>query len=59
VVFHFEAGVLDADDFDDDLDLDLREWGTTAIAMMWQKGEAPERLRRRWAKERGRGADEA
>jgi 16S rRNA (guanine(966)-N(2))-methyltransferase RsmD len=59
VFFHFEAGVLDADDFDDDLDLDLREWGSTAIAMMWQKGEAPERLQRRWAKDRGRGADEA
>jgi 16S rRNA (guanine966-N2)-methyltransferase len=57
VVFHFEVGVLDEDDFDDDLDLDLREWGTTAIAMMWRKGEAPERVRRRWEKERARAAE--
>ncbi|HEX5052256.1 MAG TPA: hypothetical protein VFZ65_10820, partial [Planctomycetota bacterium] len=56
VVFHFESGVLDEDDFDDDLDIDLREWGSTAIAMMWRKGEAPERLQRRWAKERARSA---
>jgi 16S rRNA G966 N2-methylase RsmD len=54
VVFHFEAGVLDEDDFDGDLDLDLREWGTTAIAMMWRLGEAPERVRRRREKERAR-----
>jgi 16S rRNA (guanine966-N2)-methyltransferase len=52
VVFHFEAGVLDEDDFDDDLDVDLREWGSTAIAMTWRRGEAPERLQRRWQKER-------
>lgn len=57
VVFHFEVGVLDEDDFDDDLDLDLREWGTTAIAMMWRKGEAPERLQRRWQKERAEASD--
>jgi 16S rRNA (guanine(966)-N(2))-methyltransferase RsmD len=54
VLFHFEAGVLDDDDFGDDLDVDLREWGTTAIALMWRAGEAPERLRRRKAKERDR-----
>lgn len=53
VLFHFEVGVLDADDFDEDLDLDLREWGSTAIAMLWRPGEAPEHLRRRWLKERG------
>lgn len=52
VVFHFAAGVLDADDFDGDLDIDLREWGSTAIALLWRRGEAPERLRRRWAKQR-------
>lgn len=57
VVFHFEAGVLDEDDFDDDLDLDLREWGSTAIAFLWRKGEAPERQQRRWAKERERAAE--
>jgi 16S rRNA (guanine966-N2)-methyltransferase len=54
VVFHFESGVLDEDDFDDDLDVDLREWGSTAIAMTWRRGEAPERLQRRWQKERAR-----
>lgn len=54
VLFHFEAGVLDDDDFGDDLDVDLREWGSTAIALMWRAGEAPERLRRRKAKERER-----
>jgi 16S rRNA (guanine966-N2)-methyltransferase len=54
VLFHFEVGVLDEDDFDDDVDLDLREWGTTAIALMWRKGEAPERVRRRQEKERAR-----
>lgn len=58
VVFHFETGLLDADDFDADLDLDLREWGDTAIALLWRKGEAPEHLQRRWAKERERAAGE-
>lgn len=57
VVFHFQAGLLDEDDFDDDLDLDLREWGSTAIAMLWRKTQAPERMQRRWAKERARGAE--
>lgn len=57
VLFHFEAGVLDDDDFDDDVDVDLREWGSTAIALMWRQGEAPERLQRRWQKERAREED--
>jgi len=57
VVFHFEVGVLDEDDFDDDLDLDLREWGSTAIAFLWRKGEAPERHQRRWQKERERASE--
>lgn len=57
VVFHFESGVLDEDDFDGDLDVDLREWGSTAIAFLWRKGEAPERVQRRWAKERAREAE--
>ncbi len=57
VVFHFETGVLDEDDFDGDLDLDLREWGSTAIAMLWRKAEAPERMQQRWAKERARAAE--
>ncbi len=55
VVFHFEAGVLDADDFDDDLTVDLRRWGGSAIAFLWRNGEAPERVLRR--RERV-GADE-
>lgn len=57
VVFHFEVGVLDEDDFDADLDLDLREWGSTAIALLWRKGEAPERQQRRWEKERARAEE--
>jgi hypothetical protein len=57
VVFHFEAGVLDEDDFDANLDLDLREWGSTAIAFLWRMSEAPERLQQRWAKERLRAED--
>lgn len=54
VLFHFEVGVLDEDDFDGDLEVDLREWGSTAIAMLWRRGEAPERLVRRRQKERAR-----
>jgi len=57
VVFHFAAGVLDEDDFDGDLDVDLREWGSTAIAMMWRAGEAPERVRRRQERQRERQDD--
>ncbi len=50
VVFHFEAGVLDEDDFDDDLTVDLREWGNSAIAFLWRAGEEPERVQRRQAR---------
>jgi 16S rRNA (guanine966-N2)-methyltransferase len=57
VLFHFETGVLDEDDFDDDVDVDLREWGSTAIAFMWRAGEAPEHVQRRWQKERARDGD--
>lgn len=57
VVFHFEAGVLDEDDFDNDLDVDLREWGSTAIAFLWRQGEAPSRVQRKKAKEEA-GAEE-
>ena len=57
VVFHFEAGVLDEDDFDENLDLDLREWGTTAIAFLWRKSEAPDRFQQRWEKERLRAEE--
>lgn len=57
VLFHFESGVLDEDDFDADLDLDLREWGSSVVAMLWRKGDAPESVRRRWAKERARSGE--
>jgi 16S rRNA G966 N2-methylase RsmD len=57
VLFHFERGVLDEDDFDDDLDVDLREWGTSVIAMLWRKGEAPASVHKRRAKERARSGD--
>ena len=50
VLFHFEAGVLDEDDFDPDVDVDLREWGSSVIAMMWRKGEAPAAVVRRRSK---------
>jgi 16S rRNA (guanine966-N2)-methyltransferase len=46
VVFHFEAGILDEDDFDADFETDLRIFGNTAIAFLWRAGEAPDRLRR-------------
>lgn len=55
LLFHFEAGVLDEDDFDDDVDVDLREWGSTAIALMWRRGEAPERMQRRWQRAKDGG----
>lgn len=57
VLFHFESGVLDEDDFDTDLDVDLREWGSSVIAMLWRKGEAPESLHKRRAKERARNGE--
>ena len=47
LVFHFEAGTIDQDDFDSDLVVDLREWGGSAIAFCWRIGEAPERVLRR------------
>jgi 16S rRNA (guanine966-N2)-methyltransferase len=47
LVFHFEAGALDEDDFDADLTVDLREWGSSAIAFLWRAGEAPSRVVRR------------
>jgi 16S rRNA G966 N2-methylase RsmD len=57
VIFHFETGALDNDDFDADLDVDLREWGRTAIAILWRSGEAPARVRRRAEKEQSRSAE--
>lgn len=47
VVFHFPEGMLAEDDFDADLDVDLREYGDSAIAFLWRAGDAPARLRRR------------
>lgn len=58
VVFHFAAGVLDEDDFDGDIEVDLREWGSTAIALLWRADEAPERVRRRLARRRERDGGE-
>lgn len=57
VLFHFERGVLDEDDFDSDLDVDLREWGTSVIAMLWRKGDAPASVHKRHAKERARSGE--
>ena len=57
VLFHFESGVLDEDDFDDDLDVDLREWGSSVIAMLWRQGQAPEVVHKRKAKEQAKGEE--
>lgn len=46
LVFHFETGVLDQDDFDADLGVDLREYGSSAIAFLYRAAEAPPRARR-------------
>ncbi len=56
VLFHFQRGVLDEDDFDGDLDVDLREWGTSVIAMMWREGQAPEVVHKRREKQRAKDA---
>lgn len=34
LVFHFPEGRLDRDDFDADLDVDLRVWGSSAVAIL-------------------------
>ena len=57
VLFHFQRGVLDEDDFDGDLDVDLREWGTSVIAMMWREGQAPEVVHKRREKQRAKDAE--
>lgn len=59
VLFHFERGVLDEDDFDTDLDVDLREWGTSVIAMLWRQGDAPASVVKRQAKERAKNRTRA
>jgi 16S rRNA (guanine966-N2)-methyltransferase len=38
LVFHFETGVLDEDDFDPDLAVDLREYGGSAVAFLRSPG---------------------
>jgi 16S rRNA (guanine966-N2)-methyltransferase len=40
LVFHFETGVLDEDDFDRNLAVDLREYGGSAIAFLHRRGAA-------------------
>lgn len=51
LVFHFESGALDEDDFDQDLTVNVREWGASTIAFCWRAGEAPERVLRRQERE--------
>jgi 16S rRNA (guanine966-N2)-methyltransferase len=43
LVFHFETGVLDEDDFDNNLRVDLREYGDSTIAFLYRRAEAPAR----------------
>jgi 16S rRNA (guanine966-N2)-methyltransferase len=47
LVFHFEASALEEDDFDDDVFVDLRQWGSSAIAFLWRADEVPARVVRR------------
>ncbi|HLQ38257.1 MAG TPA: RsmD family RNA methyltransferase [Planctomycetota bacterium] len=47
LVFHFPEGMLAEDDFDPDFEVDLREYGSSAIAFLWRQGEAPSRGRQR------------
>ena len=54
------AFAADEDQIDEmlqDLDVDLREWGSSVVALLWRKGEAPEAVHRRHAKERARAED--
>ncbi|MEC7723874.1 MAG: hypothetical protein VYD05_00055, partial [Planctomycetota bacterium] len=57
VMFHFESGALDEDDFDEDLDVDLRIWGSSVIAMLWRQGQAPAAVKKRQAKEQAKNAE--
>lgn len=57
VLFHFESGALDEDDFDEDLDVDLRVWGSSVIAMLWRQGQAPESVKKRQAKEQAKNTE--
>ncbi|MCB9887970.1 MAG: RsmD family RNA methyltransferase [Planctomycetes bacterium] len=42
VVFHFLDGYLDRDDFDAGLDVEIRRWGKSAIAMLQARQETGE-----------------
>jgi 16S rRNA (guanine966-N2)-methyltransferase len=56
VAVHFEVGVLDEDDFDQDIGLDRRDWGSSAIARMWRRDDTPDAVRQRQDRARaGRG----
>ena len=44
MVFHFQDGHLDADDFD--REVELRRWGRSCVAFLEQEGERPERAPR-------------
>jgi 16S rRNA (guanine966-N2)-methyltransferase len=57
VVFHFQEGILAEDDFDADLEVDLREYGDSAVAILWRSEDAPARVRAR-REQRGRAAEE-
>ena len=39
--FHFQVGHLDRDDFDAGLDVDLREWGSSALALVRRAHQPP------------------
>lgn len=56
VVFHFPEGILEEDDFDADLDVDLREYGDSGIAFLWRAGDAPARVKKQ--RERRAAAEE-
>ena len=57
LLFHFESGVLDEDDFDEDLDVELREWGSSVVAMIWRQGQAPEAVYKRRDKARAKSGE--
>lgn len=59
LVFHFEAGVLEEDDFDDDLAVEIRQWGGSAIAFVWRAAEVPDSVLRRRERAAARDGDAA
>ena len=40
ICFHFQDGQLDRDDFDADLDVDIRRWGRSVVAIMRRAADA-------------------